>query len=240
MAIFYWFVGKPESILAEVSESIKVTRELENEYLESLLFVFLSLEKWLQEDYSEALIFSNSAYEAAKCGARAGKFGKIQEGIARCIQGFVNIELGDLELAAFCFKHGYQLIIEDGKLFYTHTPLVSLALLELLMDKNRSRSQNSSANERALSYVEEALIVLEHKPIADLDPMYLRSFLIAYKVLDANNNSRAPEMLERAYSLLMKEKNKISDNDYRTSFMERIPWNREIVELRQTAQGDKE
>jgi hypothetical protein len=50
-------------------------------------------------------------------------------------------------------------------------------------------------------------------------------------VLDAAGDSRAREVLEKGYAELQERANKITDEALRRSFLENVPWNRNLVKL---------
>lgn len=211
-------------------DAIEITQEMQNEYLESLIYGFLCAVSWFRGDLSAAIKYAEIAQEVSRRGTKSGKFLSGNEGIARGMQGFYIMELEILQStfrfdqASLCFRQGLQLIFETGAYYHMHMPFASLAYLELLKGGDISKA-------RALAYADESMSVMELRSDGSLDPFYLRSFLIAYKVLLANQDSRAPGILEKAYSFLKSEVQKISVEEYRISFIECFPWNREIVQL---------
>jgi hypothetical protein len=57
-------------------------------------------------------------------------------------------------------------------------------------------------------------------------------------VLDAAGDPRAREVLEKGYAELQERAEKITDEALRRSFLENVPWNRELVKLWEEQQGN--
>jgi hypothetical protein len=70
---------------------------------------------------------------------------------------------------------------------------------------------------------------LEDHPALEgtLEP--LRIYLTCYRVLSANGDGRAEEVLEAAYRLLQERAVTIEDQDLRRSYLENVAAHREIV-----------
>lgn len=82
----------------------------------------------------------------------------------------------------------------------------------------------------ALAYVEEILAALPHAAIhANHDPIYV--YWICYRVLTANRDIRAPALLQAGHTLLQNYAAKIADAHLRSSFLQNIPVNRELIVL---------
>jgi len=83
--------------------------------------------------------------------------------------------------------------------------------------------------EQALAHVEEILVYLEtHTLECVAQPMEV--YLACYRVLRANADPRADEVLEEGYHFLQARAAKISDEEERRSFLENVAANRELVE----------
>jgi hypothetical protein len=59
------------------------------------------------------------------------------------------------------------------------------------------------------------------------DPFRIR--LTCYQVLRANDDDRAEEVLRTAHQLLQERAARIEDERLRRSFLEKVPWHRELV-----------
>jgi len=80
----------------------------------------------------------------------------------------------------------------------------------------------------AQAHVEEILSYLE---TGSLHPMFgpFRVYLTCYRVLRANGDTRADDILERAHSLLQERAARINDEAERRSFLENVAAHREIA-----------
>jgi tetratricopeptide (TPR) repeat protein len=107
-------------------------------------------------------------------------------------------------------------MLDDGTIEHQAVePLAGLARVAL--------AQNNPM--KALAYVKEFMPLLD---TAD-DPY--QEYLTCYHVLQANNDPRADEILNTAYRLLQENASSLSDEESRTSFLENVKVNREIVAL---------
>ena len=87
----------------------------------------------------------------------------------------------------------------------------------------------------ALGYVDPALnyLVSSEGLFGDLR----ERFLICIEILQSTGDPRASEVLELAYVRLQDIANKINDETMRNSYLENVPWNRELVRLWQEQQA---
>lgn len=81
----------------------------------------------------------------------------------------------------------------------------------------------------AANYVAEITSYLDAGGSLDGTWEPLRIYLTCYQVLQLHEDSRAGEILEVAYRELQKRAAKIPDADVRRTFLEDVPWHREIV-----------
>ncbi len=86
---------------------------------------------------------------------------------------------------------------------------------------------------QAQTQLEEILTYLETNALDGTDEP-LRIYLTCYRVLRANQDPRAQEILTIAYRLLQERAAKISDEKLRRSFLESVAAHREIVEEMRT------
>lgn len=101
--------------------------------------------------------------------------------------------------------------------------------MEALAGLARVRMASGRAS-RALAYVEEILQHLEsHNLLGTEEP--LRVYLTCYQVLQANEDPRARDILEAGYRFLQERAAAIGDETLRRSYLERVPWNRQLVEM---------
>jgi tetratricopeptide (TPR) repeat protein len=141
--------------------------------------------------------------------------------IAWCVVGHALANIGYLAEAADAYWR--MTITLDWQTYgprYTAEYLTGLARL--------STAQGDLAG--ALAHVEELLCNIEFAPLAPrtADPFLV--YLTCYRVLRANEDPRAGEVLRTAHRLLQEWAAKIDDEKWRRSFLENVPAHREIVE----------
>jgi len=112
-----------------------------------------------------------------------------------------------------------------GRVKPTTEPLAGLALVSLAQgDLSQAQAQ-----------VEEILSYLEHG-ILDGTAEPFRVYLTCYRILRANQDSRAGEVLDTAHRLLQEQADTIEGEQLRRSFLENVAAHREIVEAWEEAQ----
>ena len=82
---------------------------------------------------------------------------------------------------------------------------------------------------RVQTYVEEILSELDRGALIDIMEPF-RAYLVCYRVLQANGDPRAEEMLSTAHRILQEQAAKIADEELRHWFVENMVSRREIVE----------
>jgi hypothetical protein len=87
---------------------------------------------------------------------------------------------------------------------------------------------------QAFTYVDEAMGYLESHELVGTDELF-RVYLACYRVLRANEDPRAEQLLNRAYDLLQGRAAKIADEGLRRSFLEDVAANREVLREWQSA-----
>ncbi|MCP4527659.1 MAG: tetratricopeptide repeat protein, partial [Aestuariibacter sp.] len=100
--------------------------------------------------------------------------------------------------------------------------------------------QTGQALTQAQAQVEEILAYLDAGGNLDGTEQPLRIYLTCYQVLQASGDSRAAGVLQSAHAALQEQAARIPDEDTRRSFLENVPWHREIVAAWQAAQHDNE
>jgi tetratricopeptide (TPR) repeat protein len=86
---------------------------------------------------------------------------------------------------------------------------------------------------QAQACVDEILAVLETGGTLFVNFRPFRIYLTCYQVLCAGGDPRAAEILATAHRLLQEKAARLPDEGLRRSFLENVPWHREIVELAQ-------
>ncbi|MCP5097812.1 MAG: tetratricopeptide repeat protein [Chloroflexi bacterium] len=84
---------------------------------------------------------------------------------------------------------------------------------------------------QALDLINKVLAYLDNGGTLDGTEEPLNIYLISYRVLQSNDDARAPAILQIAYDQLQVMAAKIPDEPTRRSFLENVPWHREIIEI---------
>ena len=140
-------------------------------------------------------------------------------GFALTVLGHVWTGLGCLAEAADSYEKALRLRQEIGEPDTAMEALAGLARVSLAKGELF----------QALAQVEEILTHIENNTLVGADEP-LRVHLTCYHVLEANQDPRAKPVLEVAYRLLHERADRIVDEELRRSFLENVPFHREIVE----------
>jgi tetratricopeptide (TPR) repeat protein len=127
--------------------------------------------------------------------------------------------LEQLEEAAAAYQQALALRYELGEIHLTLDPLAGIARISLAKQDLPS----------ALAPVETILSYLTDNNQGEglSDPFGI--YLTCYQVLQANNDLRAPEILQTAYDQLQKRAAQIGDPEMRYSFLENVETHQHIV-----------
>jgi tetratricopeptide (TPR) repeat protein len=133
--------------------------------------------------------------------------------------------LGELTKATAAYQEALDLRRQMGQRHVAPEPQAGLARIAL------ARVDPALA----LAYVEQILSHLETGSIDGTDEP-LRIYLTCFRVLQANVDPRADEVLEIAFQLLQERAAKITDEDLRHSYLENVAAHRELVREWQAVQ----
>ena len=133
------------------------------------------------------------------------------------------LTLGRREEAGDHLQRAYDLQIELGLESRAIESLAGLARVSL----------SGGDASTALTFVEEILRFLEtNKMFGAEEPV--RVYLTCYQVLIANQDPRARPTLEAGYRFLQERLSTIDDKELRRSFLEQVPWNRQLIEIQRS------
>jgi tetratricopeptide (TPR) repeat protein len=154
--------------------------------------------------------------EALRIGLDIGA--RERQGHGLTILGHAVADLKKWTEAADAYRRALDLYRELGLRHRATEPLAGLACISL--------AQGDLA--QALGYVEE---ILDYLGLATLDGTDepIRVYLTCYRVLHANQDPRAPDLLMTAYNLLQERAAKITDENLRRSFLENLVAHRELL-----------
>lgn len=86
-------------------------------------------------------------------------------------------------------------------------------------------------------------LILDYLEVSGIDEgenrIVMFPLYICCQVLQAANGPRYPEVLETAHNHLKNLAEKINNEDLRSSFLNNVPWNREILEMWEAEQEKK-
>jgi len=140
------------------------------------------------------------------------------EAWALTVLGHALMELGKVAEAAKAYGKAVTLKHELGQHHLVYEPLAGLARASLAQG-DLSQAQ---------AHVEDILRYLETRTLDGTRERF-RVYLTCYRVLQANGDPRADDILETAYRLLQKHAATISDEEQRRSFLENVAVHREIA-----------
>lgn len=79
----------------------------------------------------------------------------------------------------------------------------------------------------SLVQVNEILTIDPAEIVAADEPGHV--YLVCYKALQATNDPRAKHVLQQGYEMVQELATKISDEGLRRSFLENVPYNRDLI-----------
>jgi tetratricopeptide (TPR) repeat protein len=150
-----------------------------------------------------------------------------RQALASMLLGQALAGLGQLTDAADAYRQALALQREMGQRHLIPEPLAGLARVALAQGDHT----------QALAHVGEILDHLGDHPGLGGTIEPLRVYLTCYQVLRAHDDPRAEEVLDVGYQLLQERADKIGDEDLRRSYLENVPYHRQIVEAWKEASG---
>ena len=201
-------------------QALRISREADALFEEGRLLAHLSLVLHLLGD-------DKAACECARQALSIVKSADMREtqGRALTFLGHALVGLGELSEAVDAYQQALDIRRELGQPHLAMETLAGLAQVSLVQ----------SDLIQAQIYGEEILDYLESYPSTEsghaldgtVEPF--RVYLTCYRVLRANQDSRAETILKEAHALLQERAAKIDDEEMRRSFLENVVAHREIV-----------
>jgi adenylate cyclase len=208
--------GNYAAAATSLDEAFGLLRDLDNQVFECWLLgiaaMFNNTEQLYEAGYTQAS--ASLVIAEALASPRLEQFarGELAHGLAG---------LGRLDEAGESYRRVLTILREAKYVGAVIEPLNGLAQIAL------AKGELSAA----LAHVEEILPVLQtqmHVIKNEVDEP-IRVFLTCYQVLKAANDLRAEQILQTGYELLQAQSLKISDEVMRRSYLENVPYNRELV-----------
>jgi predicted ATPase/class 3 adenylate cyclase len=198
------------------AQNLKIAREVGDRYIETFELINLSSYSGRLGDLEAAL---NYAQQGLGLASQAGD---------RSAQAWALTYLGNARLGSGNYKaamQAYQGALEIRQALNQPNlacePLAGLAQAAL----------QSGDIITAAEYTETILSYLQKGGTLDGTDEPLRVYLSCYQVLQAANKPQADEILKTAYALLQKKAEGIPDPAQRRTFLEGIPYHREIISV---------
>ena len=213
-------LGNYATARAHLEQYLHSRRELSLPALEANALGALGCLLHEQGDDAAALDYAQAALRLAR-----SVDGRFNEAIALSVMGDALLGLGQPAEAAAAHQQALAIRRALGQPHWAADDLAGLARVAL--------SQGNPAE--ALTHIEQILAHLG----ADGAVEGLSIYLTCYHVLHAAGDPRAATMLETAYTMLRERAARISDEANRRSYLENVPYHREIVAAWAEAQGSE-
>jgi predicted ATPase/class 3 adenylate cyclase len=198
------------------------TREIGHKFQESQALHNLGWAAYYLKDYSSAVQYSK---QCLVIGRATGGHEVVGHAHNRLGDTWTDLEMW--EKAAQEYLQALESFNEIGSergIMESRTGIARMAL--------------SNGNiKKALSYVDPILSYLEGDRGIGPNRSPTECYLVCLQVLQAADDPRARDVLEAAYAEMHEIANKIKNDDLRRSFLENVPYNRELVKLWQAQQA---
>jgi len=197
-----------------IEQSLQVSREIDNQI--GLIYGLINLSAYAGAlgDYTEALDAARQSLLLAQ-----DTHSLSTEAWALTYQGHALLALGQGSEARESYQAALQIRQETKQATLATEPYAGLARVAL--------AQNDLSAAR--HWVEPILLHLEAGNTLGGTDEPLRVYLTCYQVLKALNDPRAHSMLETAYRQMMARAGNIQEETLRVSFLENIPYHRDIL-----------
>lgn len=211
LGLVSWTLGAHGEALEHLQRSLALFQEMGDRRSAGMLLVGLGL----------VALHLDDAQTAQDYGQQALEIGQQIE--SPYLEGYGQITLGHAlwglnrpQEAAACYQGGLEQLREIGAHSSAMEALAGLA------------EAAQVSGEPARAYVDEILAYLEEKTLdGAFEPF--RVYLTCYRVLKANDDARAAQVLTTAYELLQQHAARIGDEAARRGFLEKVGPHREIV-----------
>jgi tetratricopeptide (TPR) repeat protein len=211
-------LGQYERARDYAQEVLHIARDIHTAFQQVLALANLAV---AQHNLGEHQTAHECAQQALQVAQRGGY--RTQEGYAWLNLGHALEGLCQWEEALQAYRRGTEVRRELGARLSALEPLAGRARACLVLGDLP----------QAMALVEEMLPDLERVMQSDLDQPLLVPWT-CYQVLRAAGDPRAPLVLENAYRLLQTAANRLQDEAMRQSYLENVPWHREMLREFQT------
>lgn len=221
IVMLYQYLGRPDLMISDLLEAVEWTRHLEVPYFQFFVLFRLSMAYFLMNDLAQGLTYIGKAFELHHKGGISADPQSVPlwGGYCHVLRGVLRAGLGQVIEADEDFIQAIDLFQQTPDAGYQQLPWIFQAQL--------AYAQGDLI--KALACIEKGLPLLETQTCYYPDPTYFLEYLIVFKVLAANQDRRAAEVLRKAYHRLQEQAECISDECLRRSFLENYPWQRDIT-----------
>ncbi len=213
VGVIYFKLGEYARAKEYTEQALHLCRELGDRWEEGMALNNLGLALHCLGDNETALEQNQQALRVARDIGDRSNYGDVLTSL-----GHILLELERPTEAVAAYQEALELRQALGQPHLAIEPLTGLAQVSL-MQKNLAQAQ---------AQVEEILRRIEISQPTSLDEPG-QVYLTCYRGLNANNDSRAKDVLSTAYYFLQKQAAQISDEELRRSFLENVAAHREIV-----------
>jgi len=215
------YLGAYDQAKAHYEQALRIQREIGARNDEALSIGNLSLVYHYLEEDETARKYSQQALQIAQDIGERRTEGAMWMKLGHALAG-----LGQLDEAARAYRESVTLRREMGWANVAMEPLAGLARVALAQE---DLAQAQAQVQEILSYLETGTLDGTIAPC--------EIYLTCYRVLEANEDPRAPEILASAFDRLQERAARITDEGMRRSFLEDVRPHREIVRDFATMQG---
>ncbi len=206
-------LGDYPAAQAFCEQNVNIVRQVGDQRTEALALINLSAYAGRQGDYPNALLYAEQALPlAAVVGDPSA------EAWALTYLGHARLGAGQVESAENAYQQALAIRRRLNQPVLAAEPLAGLARAAMAGGEQQS----------ALEHVAEIMHFLDGGGSLGSADEPLRVYLTCYQVLNANQDLRARQILKAGYCLLTEQAEKISDPSMRRTFLEAVPYHREI------------
>ncbi len=203
--------GDYDSQRTHCEQALRIYREIGDRRGEGIVLDSLSLNFHQKGDDEAAQEYAQQALRLAQ---DLGIY--YLQGYAWTHLGHALAGLGHLTKAANAYRQALDIRHESGKSSLAIESLAGLVRVSL------------AQGNLALAQTEEILAYLEDNSLDGTEES-LRTYLTCYQALQVNDAPRAQSILNVAHRMLQEQAAEITDQSLRRSFLENVPYHREIV-----------
>lgn len=214
MGKLYTYLGDFETTKETLEQAHKLYQEVKQTRSVGQVQASLGLLALYSGDHQAALVDSDEALKYAQEMSDLSS-----EADACFLRGYALEELGKIEASQAAYREALkkrQDLNQHHLAVEAQAGLASIALAQQRLSK-------------AQAYLQEVLSFLEGHSLDGTVDRY-RIYLICCQVLEASADPRSQELLTQAYDLLQEQAKKISDENLRNSFLNKIPSHRKVAE----------